>query len=77
MELYIIHKIDYENFEILGIFDDKQKAETLAKQYKMYCDSGANIYVEKYILNQFTQDAINKILSSLDKLKNELLGDEQ
>lgn len=76
MELYIIHKIDYENFEILGIFDNEQKAEELAKQYKMYCDSKANIYVEKYILNQFTQDTIQKILSSLDKLKNELLGEK-
>ena len=66
----------YENFEILGVFDNKQKAETLAEKYKMYCDKQANIHVEEYTLNNLTQETIERILNSLDELKNELLGDK-
>lgn len=76
MKIYAIWTIDYENQEILGIFDDKQKAETIAKQYKTYCDKSSYLAVEEYTLNNFTQEATEQILNSLDKLKNELLGDK-
>ena len=76
MKIYVIIASNYDYWEILGIFDDKQKAEALAKQYKTYCDKIAYITVEEYTLNKFTQEASEQILNSLDKLKNELLGDK-
>ena len=76
MKLYVISQNDYGYIEILGIFDDKQKAEALAKQYKTYCDKNAYLTVEEYTLNNFTQEATEQILNSLDKLKKELLGDK-
>lgn len=76
MKIYVITAIDYDYFEILGIFDDKQKAEALAKQYKTYCDSNSCLTVEEYTLNNLTQEATEQILNSLDKIKNELLGDK-
>lgn len=76
MKIYVITAIDYDYFEILGIFDDKQKAEALAKQYKTYCDSNSCLTVEEYTLNNLTQETVEKILNSLDKIKNELLGDK-
>ena len=73
MKIYVISasESDYDDWEILGIFDDKQKAEALAKQYKTYCDKNAYITVEEYTLNKFTQEASEQILNSLDKLKND------
>lgn len=76
MKIYVIYASDYDYWEILGIFDDKQKAETLAKQYKTYCDKSSCLAVEEYTLNNFTQEATEQILNSLNKLKNELLGDK-
>ena len=78
MKIYVISAIesDYDDWEILGIFDDKQKAEALAKQYKTYCDKNAYLNVEEYTLNNLTQETTERILNSLDKLKNELLGDK-
>ena len=76
MKIYIIYASDYEYFEILGVFDNKQKAETFAEKYKMYCDKQANINVEEYTLNNLTQEATEQILNSLDEIKNELLGDK-
>ena len=76
MKIYVICASDYDCFEILGIFDDKQKAEALAKQYKTYCDKSSYLTVEEYTLNNFTQEATEQLLNSLDKLKKELLGDK-
>lgn len=76
MKIYVIIENNYGYFEILGIFDDKQKAEALAKQYKTYCDKSAYLTVEEYTLNNLTQETTERILNSLDKLKNELLGDK-
>ena len=76
MKIYVICASDYDCFEILGIFDDKQKAEALAKQYKTYCDKSSYLSVEEYTLNNLTQEATEQILNSLDKIKNELLGDK-
>ena len=76
MKIYVISENNYDSFEILGIFDDKQKAEALAKQYKTYCDKSSYLTVEEYTLNNLTQEATDQILNSLDKLKNELLGDK-
>lgn len=76
MKIYVIFANDCNYFEILGIFDDKQKAEALAKQYKTYCDKSSYLTVEEYTLNNLTQEATDQILNSLDKLKNELLGDK-
>ena len=76
MKIYVIGASDHDCFEILGIFDDKQKAEALAKQYKTYCDKSSYLTVEEYTLNNFTQEATEQILNSLDKLKKELLGDK-
>lgn len=76
MKIYVIITSKYDYREILGIFDDKQKAETLAKQYKTYCDSSSYLTVEEYTLNNLTQETTERILDSLDKLKNELLGDK-
>ena len=78
MKIYVISAsdYDYDYWEILGIFDDKQKAEELAKQYKTYCDSSSFLTVEEYTLNNLTQETTERILNSLDKLKNELLGDK-
>ena len=76
MKIYVICASNYDCFEILGIFDDKQKAEALAKQYKTYCDKSSYLTVEEYTLNNFTQEATEQILNSLDKLKKELLGDK-
>lgn len=76
MKIYVISENNYGYFEILGIFDDKQKAEALAKQYKTYCNKSSYLTVEEYTLNNFTQEATEQILNSLDKLKNELLGDK-
>ena len=76
MKIYVICASHYDCFEILGIFDDKQKAEALAKQYKTYCDKSSYLTVEEYTLNNFTQEATEQILNSLDKLKKELLGDK-
>ena len=78
MKIYVISasESDYDDWEILGIFDDKQKAEALAKQYKTYCDKNAYLNVEEYTLNNLTQETTERILNSLDKLKNELLGDK-
>lgn len=76
MKIYVISENNYGYCEILGIFDDKQKAETLAKQYKTYCDKNAYLNVEEYTLNNLTQETTERILNSLDKLKNELLGDK-
>lgn len=76
MKIYVICASDYDCSEILGIFDDKQKAESLAKQYKTYCDKSSYLTVEEYTLNNFTQEATEQILNSLDKLKKELLGDK-
>ena len=76
MKIYVIIENNYGYFEILGIFDDKQKAETIAKQYKTYCDKSSYLTVEEYILNNLTQEATEQILNSLDKIKNELLGDK-
>lgn len=73
MKLYVISKNDYSYSEILGIFDDKQKAETIVKQYKTYCDKSSYLTVEEYTLNNLTQEATEQILNSLDKIKNELL----
>ena len=76
MKIYVISENNYGYSEILGIFDDKQKAETLVKQYKTYCDKNAYLNVEEYTLNNLTQETTERILNSLDKLKNELLGDK-
>ena len=76
MKIYVISENNYGYSEILGIFDDKQKAETLAKQYKTHCDKSSYLSVEEYTLNSFTQEASEQILNSLNKLKNELLGDK-
>lgn len=76
MKIYVISENNYGYFEILGIFDDKQKAEALAKQYKTYCNKSSYLTVEEYTLNNFTQEATEQILNSLNKLKNELLGDK-
>ena len=76
MKIYVISENNYGYSEILWIFDDKQKAESLAKQYKTYCDKSSYLRVEEYTLNNFTQEATEQILNSLDKLKNELLGDK-
>ena len=76
MKIYVICENNYGYFEILGIFDDKQKAEKLAKQYKNYCDKTSHLNVEEYTLNNLTQETTEKILNSLDKLKKELLGDK-
>ena len=76
MKIYVVSASDYDYFEILGIFDDKQKAETIAKQYKTYCDKSSCLTVEEYTLNNLTQEITERILNSLDELKNELLGDK-
>lgn len=76
MKVYIIYETCYEDFEVLGVFDNKQKAEALSKKYKMYCEEQASIFVAEYILNQFTQKTVERILLSFDKLKQEMLGDE-
>ena len=78
MKIYVISasESDYDDWEILEIFDDKQKAEALAKQYKTYCDKSSCFTVEEYTLNNLTQETTERILNSLDKLKNELLGDK-
>ena len=76
MKIYVISENNYGSFEILGIFDDKQKAESLSKQYKTYCDKNAYLNVEEYTLNNLTQETTERILNSLNKLKNELLGDK-
>lgn len=78
MKIYVIiaSESNYGYSEILGIFDDKQKAEALAKQYTTYCDKNAYLSVEEYTLNNLTQETTERILNSLDKLKNELLGDK-
>ena len=78
MKIYVISasESDYDDWEILGIFDDKQKAEKITKNYKSYIDKNANIYVEEYTLNNLTQETTERILNSLDELKNELLGDK-
>lgn len=65
MKIYVICASNYDCFEILGIFDDKQKAEALAKQYKTYCDKSSYLTVEEYTLNNFTQEATEQILNSL------------
>ena len=72
MKIYVISESDYENWQILGVFDNKQKAETLAKQFKTYCDKSSCLTVEEYTLNNLTQETTEKILNSLDKIKKEL-----
>ena len=76
MKVYVVHEEDYEYFEILGVFDDKQKTEKMAENYEKYCNKNKCVFIEEYILNQLTQDTIEKIFLSFDKLKNELLGDK-
>lgn len=76
MKIYVICTSDYEYFEILGIFDDKQKAEKITKNYKSYIDKNANIYVEEYILNNLTQEVTETILNKFEDIKNGLLGDK-
>lgn len=76
MKIYVICASDYEYFEILGIFDDKQKAEKITKNYKNYIDKNTNIYVEEYILNNLTQEATETILKKFEDIKNGLLGDK-
>ena len=77
MKIYVICAIDYDCFEILGIFDDKQKAEKITKNYKSYIDKNANIYVEEYILNDLTQEATETILNKFENMKNEIFGDSE
>ena len=77
MKIYVICANDYGCFEILGIFDDKQKAEKITKNYKSYIDKNANIYVEEYILNDLTQEATETILNKFENMKNEIFGDSE
>lgn len=77
MKLYVISKNDYGYSEILGIFDDKQKAEKIIKNYKSYIDKNANIYVEEYILNNLTTEATETILKKFENMKNEIFGDSE
>lgn len=77
MKIYIICVNDYGCFEILGIFDDKQKAEKITKNYKNYIDKIANIYVEEYILNNLTQEATETILEKFENIKNEIFEDSE
>ena len=78
MKIYVISasESDYDDWEILGVFDDKQKAEKIAKQYKTYCDKSSYLTVEEYTLNNLTQETTERILNSLDELKKKLLGDK-
>ena len=77
MKIYAISENNYGYFEILGIFDDKQKAEKITKNYKSCIDKNANIYIEEYILNDLTQEATKTILNKFEDMKNEIFGDSE
>ena len=70
MKIYVICENNYGYFEILGIFDDKQKAEKIIKNYKSYIDKNANIYIEEYILNDLKREATKTILNKFEDMKN-------
>lgn len=70
--IYIIKKEFYEEQYVLGIYDNKDKAEKIAQQFKVLekCTNKDSIYsinIYEYELNKLQEDAVEDILN---KLKN-------
>lgn len=74
MKIYIVSKEYYEEQYVLGIYDDKNKAEKIAQQFKMlekYTreDSYYEIITREYELNALQEGVAESVLDSLENIK--------
>lgn len=74
MKIYIVSKEYYEEQYILGIYDDKNKAEKIAQQFKMLekytrKDSYYEIITREYELNALQEGVAESVLDSLENIK--------
>lgn len=74
MKIYIVSKEYYEEQYVLGVYDDKNKAEKIAQQFKMlekYTreDSYYKIITREYELNALQEGVAESVLDSLENIK--------
>ena len=74
MKIYIVSKEYYEEQYVLGVYDDKNKAEKIAQQFKMLekytCeDSYSKIITREYELNALQEGVAESVLDSLEDIK--------
>lgn len=74
MKIYIVSKEYYEEQYVLGIYDDKNKAEKIAQQFEIlekYIDENSyyKIITREYELNALQEGVAENILGSLENIK--------
>ena len=74
MKIYIVSKEYYEEQYVLGIYDDKNKAEKIAQQFEIlekYIDENRyyKIITREYELNALQEGVAENILGSLENIK--------
>lgn len=62
-KIYLVIEYDYENTDIIGVFDNKQKAEQLTEIKEDY-------HIEEYNVNELTEEGKRRILWYIKDLKN-------
>lgn len=74
MKIYMVSREYYEEQYVLGIYDDKNKAEKISQQFEMlekYTreDSPYRIFIHEYELNALQEGVAEDILDSLESIK--------
>ncbi len=75
MKIYIINREFYEDEYVLGVYDDKAKAEKIAKQFRLlenYEKTDYRIKIYEYELNKLESIAAERVLNSLEKFKENI-----
>lgn len=76
-KIYIVKKEYYEDGYVLGVYDDKEKAEKIAQRFRMIeeylCANSnydkCNINVYEYKLNALQEGVAEDILNNLEFIK--------
>ena len=75
MKIYMINREFYEDRYVLGVYDDKAKAEKIAKQFRLlenYEKTDYRIKIYEYELNKLQSIAAERVLDSLEKFKENI-----
>ena len=73
-KIYIVKREFYEENYVLGVYDDKEKAEKIAQQFRIleeYIDKDScyKINVYEYKLNALQEGVAENILNNLEIIK--------
>ena len=74
MKIYMVKREFYEEEYVLGVYDDKEKAEKIAQQFRMLEEyirknSPYDINVYEYKLNTLQDGVAENILNNLEIIK--------